>query len=106
MLHFPIRALQKISISIKYFYFSSLLYYIKATMPKEQVILSVTSKNSIRYKGNEYVLPKGKLKEKERVRVEERDNNIYIYQALTNEFLLKHAIPTGEGKNGCLNLIL
>lgn len=70
---------------------------VKATIPKEQVILSVTSKNCIRYKGNEYALPKGKLKEKERVRVEERDNNIFIYQALTNEFLLKHAIPTGEG---------
>ena len=61
---------------------------VKATIPKEQVILSVTSKNCIRYKGNEYALPKGKLKEKERVRVEERDNNIFIYQALTNEFLL------------------
>lgn len=69
----------------------------KALLPKRQQIISVGSKNSIVYNTNEYAMPKGRLQEQDRIRVDENGEELFFYKADTNEFIIKHKVPNGKG---------
>ena len=66
---------------------------------KDGVTVASPDKNVVKFKGNFYEIPAGKLGDGERVRIEIRGGIILIYHALTNNLLCKYAIPQGEGNS-------
>ena len=61
-------------------------------------VVSVMSRNRIKYKGNLYFIPPEANLEKCKVKVKEEDGVLYVYRLLTNELVIKHEIPIGQGR--------
>lgn len=66
-------------------------------LAEKQKVVSVSSKNSIVYKENEYAMPRGSVDMQESVIVEETEGTAYFYKADSVELICKHNIPEGVG---------
>lgn len=65
--------------------------------PIEQKVYSVYHGTHIKYKGNQYAIPFSVSKTCKKVRIEESDNVIILYDFVTSDYLCKYSIPTTTG---------
>lgn len=65
--------------------------------PIEQKVYSVYHGTHIKYKGNQYAIPFSVSKTCSKVRIEETDNIIILYDFDTNDYLCKYSITTTTG---------
>jgi len=61
----------------------------------ERRLYTITSRNTIQYKGNSYELPKGSYLVLTQVRIDIEENKIHIYNPETTELLCTHDIAEG-----------
>lgn len=76
---------------------SKYLIPVTQTVADTRKILNVTHKNSIKYKGNEYAMPKGECESGDSIRVEEKEGVLTLYNAESNQFICNHTLHEGEG---------
>lgn len=54
--------------------------------------------NVVKYKNNNYAIPPEEKLDGCRVKVVEKDGELYIYRPITNELICKHKVETAQGK--------
>ena len=67
-----------------------------------QRIVRVSDVSSIEYKKNFYALPLGKYEKNEKVRIEEANGELYIFDIDTSELIIKHKILKGVGERAAI----
>lgn len=65
--------------------------------PDVDVVVATPHTGTVRYLGNLYQLPKNRIDDNSRVRIERHGDYVLIYHALTNDMICKHKICEGEG---------
>lgn len=80
------------------------LIKVKPCVAIEQKVFCVRKDNTqILYKKNKYAIPHEAQRTTDRVRIEEEDGILTLYDAITDKFLCKYNIPETEGNVLCLD---
>ena len=76
---------------------SKLLVPVKPCVVADQKVFYVRKGTHILYKKNQYAIPYESQRTCERVRIEESDGVLIMFDALTDEMMCKYTIPDSEG---------